>query len=254
VVAIEPKLTIVIVSLDIGAPLAKTVDSCLPILSDQVKLLIKLKERYGINSTNIAQLLGQSPHIKVVRSVDNGIYQGMNQALQRLRTGFVLFLGAGDVVYPDKFGSALDALGRFDAIPVHFFPTIMASWPGTWFPQPEAMSRRMACPHAGSIIRVELLAELGGFDVRYSIAADYELLSRVLIAGIPYRVHQNPPFVGCSGGGISETRFLEAHLEEELARIRVWRGGYHDALNRLKVYLNSIAFKLLERFGGGYNR
>ena len=89
--------------------------------------------------------------------------------------------------------------------------------------------------------------ELGGYDTRYKIASDYDHLSRYVLKFGAGKIGKEI-LVKILAGGISEKNNLEAYLEEELIRKRVWNSvdwlTYQRMLNKsaenISFFVNQI--------------
>jgi hypothetical protein len=60
----------------------------------------------------------------------------------------------------------------------------------------------MPCVHQGMAVRRTLFQDLGGFDLSFPIAADYDLVLRLYLSGAPYVV-LDQPFTSFRTGGAS---------------------------------------------------
>jgi hypothetical protein len=107
--------------------------------------------------------------------------------------------------------------------PSYHAPILFAATGAVSMPQPEAIKYFMSCAHPSSLLRVKNSLSIGGFDVQYQIAADYDHLSRYAMAFGLGEALDMPPLVSFMGGGLSDARALEGYIEENLVRIRVWK-------------------------------
>ena len=132
--------------------------------SDQTKDLI-------INSKLITRYLIEK---------DNGIYDAWNKGLKLSRGNWIMFLGAGDIIFPnllDNYNFFLDKKSgtNFDFIHCNILlgnKTINSFW--TW----KIFKKYMNIPHCGGIHNKNYFIEYGEFDDEFQIAGDYEILLR----------------------------------------------------------------------------
>jgi glycosyltransferase involved in cell wall biosynthesis len=130
---------------------------------------------------------------RVVSEPDRGIYDAMNKGLRLARGQYVWFLNADDMLASTAaFTQLLQALRLGKSIVITDIDLVSAAntqkvvrrWQAMgWFNQ---LGLGWHPPHPGFIARRELLSELGGFDLRYRIAADVDLMTRawrVALAG-----------------------------------------------------------------------
>ena len=123
----------------------------------------------------------------------------------------------------------------------------MESWGRKWIPNPGEIDQRMSVPHAGVVMSTVLFRSYTGFDKRYRIAGDYDLLSRVLKSRVRELLWLSAASIGeCRSGGVSELCYLEAYLEESLIRLRVWGKTNFEVAGSLERYLLG-PFKLLAK-------
>lgn len=165
------------------------------------------------------------PWVRVISEPDTGIYNAMNKAVSLARGTSILFLNAGD----DFAASDSVALAHRDWLAHRYV------W-GRYRIQMVDARRRPTRPvddrpldatlleradqdpqHQGAIMTRDMLLDLGGFDERYSIVADYELMRRALAAGYrPWEGHRVLALVDSSG--ISTGRWRQSVREVHRAR------------------------------------
>lgn len=130
----------------------------------------------------------------VVSERDEGIYDAMNRGLRRASGEFVIFLNADDQ-YADRdcvadLIHAIDTSGADSAYGdiAYVRDDARLSRVRHWRSGPYhrgAFIRGWAPPHPTFLARRDRLLELGGFDLRYRLAADFDLMMRAMdIAGM----------------------------------------------------------------------
>lgn len=182
----------------------------------------------GSNDGTVEILQKYQDHISYwLSEPDNGIYDAMNKGLskatgdiigilnsddwyydptviQRTAEQYVLHSGIlyGDVIMADKQGTPY----------LHFRPSMNER--DIW--------RQMWLCHPAVFVPKQVYKDFGGFDTRYRIAADYELMLRFYINKVSFH-YLNAPVAYMRNGGISEQQSIMGF--EEVRQISV-RYGY----------------------------
>ncbi len=203
------RFTIVVVSLNAGGELKKTIDSVLCQTYSDYEIIVK----DGMSTDGSLETLPGDKHIKLIKRADKGIYDAMNQAAGRIRGDFVLFLNCGDYLYDDHVlarlakavaGTPADiyygdlyrrALGSVDISPAKISDFVCY----------RNVPCHQVCLYAGKLFSKR------AYNLRYAVRADYEhFLYCVYKEGA---VCRHVPLTICSyqGGGFSET---EEHRKE----------------------------------------
>ena len=129
------------------------------------------------------------PWRHVVSGPDNGIYDAMNKGIA-LATGDVIgFINSDDFfAAPDVLTMVADAFtdaqlqacwGDLCYVRQDDATQIVRYWRSSPF-RPGLFARGWCPPHPTLYLRREVLARFGGFDLRYPIAADMELMARLI--------------------------------------------------------------------------
>jgi len=120
---------------------------------------------------------------------DGGIYDAMNRGLRSARGEFALFLNADDQ-YADRNcvadlahaladSGAESAFGDIAYVRDDAGLTPVRHWKSGPYLR-GAFARGWAPPHPTFLARRDRLLELGGFDLRYRLASDFDLMMRAL--------------------------------------------------------------------------
>ena len=212
--------------------IVKTAASLLPQLTDDVEWVIK-NSAMRTNAELIK--ISQHPRVKVIYQRDSSLYEGLNQGLEHCEGQYVQIVGAGDEFRSGAIDFVLDLERKNEDFDSIFLAVIQKRNGREIVPNPIELKIRMACPHPGSILKLEKIKELKGFNENYRIASDYDLICRYIQKN-PKTVYSKDIVVEYEGGGISEQKAVEGFLEEELIRIRVWGQSQVDTV------LNSVRF------------
>lgn len=183
---------------------------------------------------------------------DGGIYDAMNKGLALARGDVVGMLNSDDVYSNSHSVSALMAAmveARADSVfadLVYVDPTDMSRVvryydSGRW--NPSRFRFGLMPAHPTFFVKRELYARVGSFSLDYRIAADYEMLVRILYRARASYVHVPRPVVRMRTGGVS-TRGLRQSwlLNREIVRACRANGLW----TALPLVLLKLPLKLLE--------
>ena len=147
--------------------------------------------------------------IKVFSSPDDGIYDAMNRGCACAKGEYILFLNSDDFLANehalqtfveslktqdyDFVASCCNVLDRNDKII------------GTIIPHPERIFSGMPFAHPAFLVKREIMKSLGGFNTKYKIAGDYDLILRMCLSGA-HGITTNNILTNFRCGGISETK------------------------------------------------
>lgn len=92
------KFSVIVVCLNAGEKLLKTVDSILTQSYENFEVIVK----DGMSADGYVEKLPTDSRIKVVRQKDKSIYDAMNQAISLAGGDYMLFLNCGDYFYDKK--------------------------------------------------------------------------------------------------------------------------------------------------------
>jgi glycosyltransferase involved in cell wall biosynthesis len=193
------------------------------------------------------------PWRTLVSEPDRGIYDAMNKGLARATGDIIGTLNADDFFAgPDTLATVLRA---FEAEPhleavwgdlcyVRRDDTseVVRYWKSSDF-QPGSFARGWAPPHPTFYVRRGLYERFGGFDMRYSIAADVELMMRFLEVGKPRSRHLPEVLVRMRMGGTTNKSVRNVWRQN----VEIWHAlGRHNLHPNLAGYVGG---KLLSRGG-----
>ena len=158
-----------------------------------------------------------------------GIYPAMNAALAAAQGDFIMFLNAGDRLASDDSLQLLLAavlqserpewvVGRVRVRDRGGHLTDSARWDFKT-ERSHFFARGMFPPHQATVVNTQVLRNLGGFDTRYAIAADYHAALRCSQRAEP--VMLDAVIAEFAEGGVSTTRWRRAAREFHRARLEV---------------------------------
>lgn len=166
-------LSVIIVTKDPGNELFLTLSSLLPLNLDDVEIILKDNS----SDEDISRINDhfQFENFLFIRSPDKGIYDAMNQALERAKGTFVYFLNAGDqyidIYLPEILKNGSDQTGFYygDIVVLHPHTKLIKH---TSFINRYTMYLKRI-NHQAMVIRRSAFEEFGNFDTELHINADF---------------------------------------------------------------------------------
>ena len=147
-----------------------------------------------------------------VSEPDQGIYHAMNKGLERARGDVVCFLNADDYyATAEVFGTVVKemSLKDLDALygDVVFFKKdnpgkIIRHYRSAGF-TPDRIPSGFMPAHPALFMRRDVFTDIGGFDIRYRIAGDFEFILRAFYKNNLRYEYLPEVFVKMQSGGIS---------------------------------------------------
>jgi glycosyltransferase involved in cell wall biosynthesis len=192
----------------------------------------------------------------VISERDNGIYDAMNKGL-RLATGDVIgFLNADDVYakadviekVAEQFANGnVDTLyGDLQYVDAKDLNRVLRNWVSGNFRKLSFKFGWMP-PHPTFFVSREVYDEVGGFNLSFRMASDYELMLRILYKYQFNAVYLHEVLVKMRVGGISNgslKRRLVANKEDRMA----WK------VNKLNPYFFTLYLKPLRKLSQYMNK
>jgi glycosyltransferase involved in cell wall biosynthesis len=172
-----PYFSIITVSLNSGPALLATAESVMAQDFESWELIIK----DGGSHDGSLELVPSDPRIRIVVSEDDGIYDAMNQGLALSSGCFLNFLNAGDEFYDSMVLSSVYKVHQESS--ANFIYGFMFNlYRNIEVRYPSLLSgfflfRNTIC-HQAQFIDRSMLVELRGYDVGFSLRADYDFYLR----------------------------------------------------------------------------
>ncbi|MDD2818492.1 MAG: glycosyltransferase [Candidatus Nanopelagicales bacterium] len=227
----QPWLSVVTVVKDDIAGLTRTLHS---LKSQQLKRVEYLVIDSSSNRDEVDALLGSSgfdsPDFSFSYSwvEPQGIYVAMNTGLARVQGTYVYFLNAGDELVPDVLSQVHDAslecqatwlIGQVEVVSVNGSTVVTPEWDYE-SEQRAKFARGKFAPHQGTFARTEDLRAVGGFDVRFQIAADYSAFLKLTLIRSPRML--GFPIARFYEGGTSSENWRASFIEFHQARLETF--------------------------------
>lgn len=174
------KISIVTINKNNANGLLKTVESvCMQTYADIQYIVID-----GASTDQSLKVIEpfQNQISYMVSELDSGIYEAMNKGLQLADGNYVLFLNSGDVLCDNAvIANAASYLSGYDLI---YGNMILSNKRDVIRKQPDKLSLRHLLSdtiwHPTTFYRTDLIKECQGYNIKLKIAADYDLLLRLV--------------------------------------------------------------------------
>ena len=164
--------------------------------------------------------------VKVLKQSDTGIYSAMNEGIESVGGEFIWFMNAGDkfatrLVLADAIKEISEASvglvvggyqidkGRTEQVYVYGSRVLTAL--------SFAFNRHGGC-HQAMIFRTELVREIGGFDLSYLLASDFDLVLKVIKLASAVRVPKI--YASIEPGGAADQGIFSVHRQKHQIRKR----------------------------------
>ena len=202
------KITVITVTYNSAATVVDTLQSVAAQSHPDIEHLII---DGGSTDDTLALVQSHGPHVaRVVSERDHGIYDAMNKGLA-LATGEVVCFLNSDDFYPSTtvLASVCKSLNEetFDAVYGDLcyvkqdnVRLIVRFWRSSPF-KPGLFSQGWCPPHPALFVRRAVYQRFGGFDLRFPIAADMELMARLLEVHRVRSIYINKVLVHMRMGG-----------------------------------------------------
>lgn len=210
-------ITFVTPLLDGDPHILKTYHSLKDVVGPDLRWLVKSSSPKF--HSQLSEFAGKD-FISIVFSRDESLYSGLNQALDFIETPYFAVLGSGDRLEATVAKLAIEKLKANEYLHSYFFSIFHEAKNWHFKARPQEINAKMSCPHPGALLRTDSVRDLNGFDIRYKIAADYDLLCRFLLKH-PTTGYSDAILVRFMGNGLSSWT-SEGLIEEELIRLRVF--------------------------------
>lgn len=231
------KISVLVVSLNAGDGLLKTVRSILEQKDADFEIVVK----DGGSTDGSLQQLPEDSRIRVIVEKDKGIYDAMNQAMPYAQGQYALFLNCGDLFYSDTvlkdITAALEKMPGEDRIYYGDCYTVNRDYILRY---PDVFDdyfcfTKVLC-HQATVYPTSLLQKRG-FDTTYKMAADYEYYVRAYKNGCKL-THIPVVIARYEGGGASETtKNRRLALDERYKALKTYysAGEYRKMWWRLQL-------------------
>lgn len=196
------------------------------------------------------QLQDKEPRVRLIEQNGKGIYQAMNEGIGFSEGIYTWFMNAGDkFASPEVVSNALNQftnpelgliLGSHKIAGSHR-SFINGHREGSIAALSFAFNRRGGC-HQAMIFRTETLKNLGGYDVSYALASDFDLVLRVIQESQARKVSEI--YTSIEPGGIADRQIFQVHREKHQIRQRLLGGWFVFSASLVWTFLARVKILL----------
>jgi len=171
-----PLVTIIIASFNSGKTIRRALESVNnQVFQDWECLVVDGASKDGTIDI-VKEFESQDSRFRYISEPDKGIYDAFNKGWKNARGEWIYYLGSDDWLEPEGIqGLANEAEKEYAIISGD---TNLIRTDGTSRILPSGIPN-LGC-HQGMIMQRRVMEEMGGFDMKYKIIADYDLIVRIL--------------------------------------------------------------------------
>lgn len=212
-----PFFSIIVVSYNAGKKIKETIDSIIMQTNENYEIIVK----DAMSTDDTLNNIPNSSRIKVFSNKDEGIYFGMNEAIDYSSGRYICFLNCGDKFENDNVLESVYSLVRSGEEPGIVYGDYKRN--GVVYTPVKKITDfylyRTSLCHQSMFIKRDMFMQYGKYDTTYKICADWHHTVMLRKLGVPFVYCSNTICI-YEGFGISESKSGIAYRREELKRIR----------------------------------
>lgn len=205
----------------------------------------------GSTDNTVALLKAQGEKVKWISEKDQGLYDAMNKGLSRVSGDIIGILNADDfyahtgvisAVVAEMERTGADTLfGDLVFVDPEQITQVRRYFPGVGFQPSWFLSGKMP-PHPTFFVRKAVYDQVGGFDTRFRIVADFDLMTRILRVNKKSWAYLPQVLVHMRAGGVSTSGVSATlRINQEMRQSLKKQGLPASYLRLYGRYLTKIA-------------
>ncbi|WP_454879145.1 glycosyltransferase family 2 protein [Sphingobacterium detergens] len=200
------KFSVITVCLNAGA----TIKRCLDSVANQSFRDFEHIVVDGMSKDDTLDIVKSYSHVKWVCEKDSGIYDAMNKGVGLSNGEYIVFLNSDDEFLPN-FLDQCQCLKEVDFIS-NAINMLSETNLRIWCPKP--IKRKdfiwsMPIPHAGLVVKKQVFQDIGLFDLKFRIAADFDFVIRLLKENYTGKYNKDPQLNFYLGGISNDFRVIK---------------------------------------------
>lgn len=239
-------ISIIIATYNSSGTIEKSLTSILGMNYDNWECII-IDGKSNDNTVSILQKYSEVDNrIKFISEVDNGIYDALNKGIKLAKGEWIYVLGSDDNVTPDGLLnlSRIDNIDNYDVIYGDIYAVDKnGSKKYIKAHNYKYLKYMMCASHQGMIVRKSTINKYNGFNTKYKIRADFDLMQRIYIGHGKFK-YINTPVANFALTGFSNTNHS---LKKDFERYRIMRNNkstlfplFFFSLLELKIIIKRI--------------
>jgi glycosyltransferase len=239
----QPKVSIIIVTFNA----AKTLDRAIQSIRNQTCKNIECLIIDGASTDSTVEII-KKYNVRYISEPDNGIYDAMNKGWRMAQGEWILYLGADDELLPNGIEVLVKECDGYDVV---YGNTILKFPSGKTKKQYSNDVNRIkksniAC-HQSMIMKKVIIERLNGFDVKFKLFADYDLILRAYMNKFKFK--KNSEFVSIFKIGGAGSQKMYGHIERLLIhksnKIKI---NFSDIINFPYKFVKGILISIKHKF------
>lgn len=199
----KPYFSIIVVSFNAEKYIEKTLFSILNQKFQDYEIIVK----DACSKDDTLKKIPQDNRIRIYCTKDNGIYDGMNEAIEYVQGQYCTFLNCGDTFFDENvLKKVYDVISKKEANNTIFYGDCYRE--NIYVKQPSKLTDfylyKTPLNHQSMFFCVELFSRLGNYNTNLKIAADYEFTIRAFKSGVDF-IYASIVVCNYLGGGLSES-------------------------------------------------
>jgi glycosyltransferase len=188
--ATKPLVSIIIATFNAESTLDDAINSVLKQTYSSIELIIV----DGLSTDNTINIIKKykSDSLHYVSEKDEGIYDALNKGVKLSNGEWLLFLGADDLIEPNGISDLMEISCGFDVV----YGNVTDLYPDGKKIKTKAKDFKIVtfspfgC-HQSVLMRKDVIEKLNGFNVKYKIVADFDLIQRAYLAKYKFKKSDN---------------------------------------------------------------
>lgn len=230
----------------------KTIKRCLDSIVSQTHLPQEIIIIDGKSTDKTLEIISEYKEFitTMISEKDDGIYYAMNKGISFVNTDFFMFLNSDDYFRNSNCLSEYENSLKNPEIGLLFSNIryvdngkITRIWHFYNVKNVSYLATRI--PHPGAVVRKAVIERIGVFNTDFKIAADYDLLLRILLNKVKFE-HIKSYIVEMEIGGASDGNILST-IKQNLEIFKSLRLNGYSLVHVILFFFDRVRFKIQQK-------